>query len=279
MELDLQSFLGSCVQLYLLAEVPQLPAFGLIYEGAIGQPRQTTSLYDTPPPPLLYLWPVRAGVPGPPVWENGEENQTITKHWITKRCQSHTGFNVTVTIARCHKVNNKEKSKLSLLIVFLLHTVYTVKKVIVFPVPSRGFTNKTPLGRELLNYSQPGRVWLMTFRLGTGKPVTFFTEYVLNFVASLCSVGPSKQWQLFKMFFSSRKIQTCHVSRLPFLFKTLLYTKNLLKAWTLFGIEESSKSATRSLETDKNRKDNSKNICLMFYLFLSYGVRSSWLHM
>jgi hypothetical protein len=47
MELVLQSYLGSCVQLYLLAETPQLPpppAFGLIYEGAIGQPRETTSL-------------------------------------------------------------------------------------------------------------------------------------------------------------------------------------------------------------------------------------------
>jgi hypothetical protein len=42
MELDLQSYLVSCVQLYSLAETPQLPpphAFGLIYEGAIGQQR------------------------------------------------------------------------------------------------------------------------------------------------------------------------------------------------------------------------------------------------
>jgi hypothetical protein len=35
MELDLQSLFDSCVQLYSLAETP---AFGLIYEGAIGQP-------------------------------------------------------------------------------------------------------------------------------------------------------------------------------------------------------------------------------------------------
>ncbi len=35
-------YLGFCVQLYSLAETPQLtspPAFGLKYEGAIGQPR------------------------------------------------------------------------------------------------------------------------------------------------------------------------------------------------------------------------------------------------
>ncbi len=45
MELDLQIFLSSCVQLYSLAETPQLPpppAFGPIYKGAIGQPRYTT---------------------------------------------------------------------------------------------------------------------------------------------------------------------------------------------------------------------------------------------
>jgi len=40
MELDLQSLFGSCVQLYSLAESPQLsplpPATGLIYKGAIG---------------------------------------------------------------------------------------------------------------------------------------------------------------------------------------------------------------------------------------------------
>jgi hypothetical protein len=41
-ELDLQSFFWApCAQLYSLAETPQVrnPAFGLIYEGAIGQPR------------------------------------------------------------------------------------------------------------------------------------------------------------------------------------------------------------------------------------------------
>ncbi len=43
MELDLQSLFGLlCIQLYSLAAAPQLPptpAFGIIYEGAIGQPR------------------------------------------------------------------------------------------------------------------------------------------------------------------------------------------------------------------------------------------------
>jgi len=54
MELDLIIF-GlhvHCTRLYSLAETPNPlhpPAFGLIYEGAIGQPRKTTSLCD----PLL----------------------------------------------------------------------------------------------------------------------------------------------------------------------------------------------------------------------------------
>jgi hypothetical protein len=49
MEKDLQRFIWApCVQLYSLAEIPQLsppppPAVGLIYEVAIGQPRESTS--------------------------------------------------------------------------------------------------------------------------------------------------------------------------------------------------------------------------------------------
>jgi hypothetical protein len=42
---------------------------------------------------------------------------------------------------------------------------HTVKKVIDFPVPSRDVT---------INYSGPGRVWLVTSRLGTGKSLIFF---------------------------------------------------------------------------------------------------------
>ncbi len=51
---------------------------------------------------------------------------------------------------------------------------YTVKKFGDFPVPSQDVTNQTLTGSEKLNYSQPGRVWLVTFRLETGKLLTFF---------------------------------------------------------------------------------------------------------
>jgi hypothetical protein len=58
--------------------------------------------------------------------------------------------------------------------------MYTVKKVIVFPVLNRDVTNQTLPGRELLNYYWPGRVWLVTSRLGTGKTMTFFSVYVVT---------------------------------------------------------------------------------------------------
>jgi hypothetical protein len=56
-------------------------------------------------------------------------------------------------------------------------TINCKKKVSDFPVPSRDVTNQTLPERELLNYSPPGRVWLVTFRLGTRKSLTFFTVY------------------------------------------------------------------------------------------------------
>ncbi len=56
MELDLQSLFGlhvhSCTH-WLRPRTPiHPPPFGLIYEGAIGQPRQKTSLYD----PMLIIF-------------------------------------------------------------------------------------------------------------------------------------------------------------------------------------------------------------------------------
>ncbi len=49
-------------------------------------------------------------------------------------------------------------------------SMYTVKKGYRFSRPrSRDVTNQTKL-----NYSRSERVWLVTTRLGTGKPITFF---------------------------------------------------------------------------------------------------------
>jgi hypothetical protein len=63
-------------------------------------------------------------------------------------------------------------------IIFFYVTSYNVKKIIVFPVPSQVVNNQTLPGQDLIliiNYFRPGRVWLVTSRLGTGKTITFFT--------------------------------------------------------------------------------------------------------
>ncbi len=57
---------------------------------------------------------------------------------------------------------------------------YTVKKIIDFPVPCRDVNNQTLRGWEKLKNSRPGRVWLVTFRLGKGKPQTFFYSVFTN---------------------------------------------------------------------------------------------------
>jgi hypothetical protein len=51
--------------------------------------------------------------------------------------------------------------------------IYTVKKVLDFPVPSRDVTYHTLPGREQFNYSCSARVWYVTSRLGAGKSITF----------------------------------------------------------------------------------------------------------
>jgi hypothetical protein len=53
---------------------------------------------------------------------------------------------------------------------------HTGKKVSGFPVRSRDVTNQTLPGLESLNYSLPVRVWLVTYRLGTGKSITSFLQ-------------------------------------------------------------------------------------------------------
>ncbi len=51
--------------------------------------------------------------------------------------------------------------------------VHCKKKVGDFP-PRRDVTKQTLPGREQKNLSRPGRVWLVTSRLGMGKSLTFF---------------------------------------------------------------------------------------------------------
>ncbi len=53
---------------------------------------------------------------------------------------------------------------------------YTVKKVSDFPQPGCHLQNSPWPGIiKFLNYSPPGRVWLVTSQQWTGKSLTFFT--------------------------------------------------------------------------------------------------------
>ncbi len=53
----------------------------------------------------------------------------------------------------------------------------TVKKVIVFPVPNLDATNQNLPGRELLNYSRPGRAWLLVSDIPAGDEKIFNLFY------------------------------------------------------------------------------------------------------
>jgi hypothetical protein len=69
--------------------------------------------------------------------------------------------------------------------------VCTVKSVIDFPVPSRDVTNQfyqTLPGGEYFSYSWPGRVWLVTSRLGTVKLLTFFYRVIAKLTTLPCHV-------------------------------------------------------------------------------------------
>jgi hypothetical protein len=47
-------------------------------------------------------------------------------------------------------------------------------RLAAFPSPARDVTNQKSV--ELFNYFPPGRIWLVTSRLGTGKPLTSFLQ-------------------------------------------------------------------------------------------------------
>jgi hypothetical protein len=72
---------------------------------------------------------------------------------------------------------------------------YTVKKVSDFPVPSQDVTYQTlpgmsPRQKKFFDYSPPARVWLVTFRLGTGKSLSYFYSVLsLKNTVPLVSTG------------------------------------------------------------------------------------------
>ncbi len=72
----------------------------------------------------------------------------------------------------------------------MIYFLYTVKKVSVFPVLSRDVTNQTLPGREKINYSRPGRVYIPA---GDGEIANLFLQCMV------CNVGLSDV-KFFDMF-------------------------------------------------------------------------------
>ncbi len=73
---------------------------------------------------------------------------------------SLAGISRSVFLAAAYIMTVSPLSSVEALRSVILSAVYTVKKIIVFPVPSRDVAHQTLPSRELLNYSLPGRVWL-----------------------------------------------------------------------------------------------------------------------
>ncbi len=78
---------------------------------------------------------------------------------------------------RCSQPNKSKKCHP--LYVFLFHSS-SKEKVSDFPVPSWDVTKHTLPGREQLNYSRPGILWLVTSRMGTGKTIAFFYSKIFS---------------------------------------------------------------------------------------------------
>jgi hypothetical protein len=62
--------------------------------------------------------------------------------------------------------------------------------------------------REKLNYSLPGRVQLVTSRLGTGKSLTFFTVYTWELFAKVQNSEQKRKGPLYKIALPKRNLTT-----------------------------------------------------------------------
>jgi hypothetical protein len=102
------------------------------------------------------------------------------------------------------------------------------KKHSDLPVPCRDVTNQTLPGQEKLNYYRPGRVWLVTSQLGTGKSLTIFTVYASDFTNSLCLHFPSSEINDIQR--KSAKIPVLGKIREP-IKKTAIYTAEIFKVF------------------------------------------------
>ncbi len=87
-----------------------------------------------------------------------------------------------------------------------INSIHCKKKVTDFPVPSRDVTNKTLPGGKKFYYSPPGRLWLVTSQLGTGKSVTFFIVDRLLLYMFVTSLGIRQKTKIDRWNFTTSSI-------------------------------------------------------------------------
>jgi hypothetical protein len=75
------------------------------------------------------------------------------------------------------------------------------KRLSFFPAPAGMSLTKLSLDEKLLNYPRPGKVWLVSSRLGTGKTIPFFTVYLLPHILVLKIVCKSDMLFLCYFYF------------------------------------------------------------------------------
>ncbi len=70
--------------------------------------------------------------------------------------------------------------------------IHCKKRLAIFPSSaSMSLTKLSMAGYNLIDYSRPGRVWLVTSRLGTGKSLTYFysvSTSIVRYSAPLISI-------------------------------------------------------------------------------------------
>jgi hypothetical protein len=69
-----------------------------------------------------------------------------------------------------------------------LSVTHCKKRLTIFPSPAGMSLSKLYPGLEKLNYSRPGRDWLVTSQLGMGKWQTFFYTAILLFRILLINI-------------------------------------------------------------------------------------------
>jgi hypothetical protein len=80
----------------------------------------------------------------------------------------------------------------------------------VFPPPAGMSLTKLSLAGNILifNYSWPGRVWLVTSQLGTGKSITFFYSVPPHSLTASPNQGISEQTDILIMSFRTGVLST-----------------------------------------------------------------------